>query len=102
MKIQIREKDGVHFTLLFPTAVIAGLLGSRMTAKLIAKALQTKIPAGGQGAQMTDAVMQVQSALQPQTIHRIQKELKDCIRRNRRLTLVEVESADGDYVKIVL
>lgn len=93
MRIQIREKDGVHFTLLFPTAVVTGLLGSRLAAKLIIKALEQN---------RKEAVMQIQSALTPQTIRRIQKELKKCIRQNRRLTLVEVESSDGDYVKIVL
>ena len=86
MRIQIREKDGVHFTLLFPTAVVTGLLGSRLAAKLIIKALEQKLPVP------VDAL----------PIRRIQKELKKCIRQNRRLTLVEVESSDGDYVKIVL
>lgn len=120
MRIQIREKDGVHLTLLFPTAVVAGLLGSRLAAKLISKAVGKMSSAGAEALpEMTGeevsgkqdgvrdafrrhAVMQVQSALQPQTIRKIQKELKKCLWRNRRLTLVEVESADGDYVKIVL
>lgn len=93
MRIQIREKDGVHFTLLFPTAVVTGLLSSRLAAKLIIKALEQN---------RTKAVMQIQSALTPQTVRRIQKELKKCIRQNRHLTLVEVESSDGDYVKVVL
>lgn len=120
MRIQIREKDGVHFTLLFPTAVVTGLLGSRLVAKLVIKALEQKstVSAGalpetagdetpGEGGESRDdfrkkAVMQIQRALSPQTVRRIQKELKRCIRQNRHLTLVEVESSDGDYVKIVL
>lgn len=118
MRIQIREKDGVHLTLLFPTAVVAGILGSRLAAKLISKAVGKMPPAdalpemtgeevsgkqdGVRDAFRRHAVMQVQSALQPQTIRKIQKELKKCLWKNRRLTLVEVESADGDYVKIVL
>lgn len=120
MRIQIREKDGVHLTLLFPTAVVTGLLGSRLAAKLVSKALGQissadadplpELPGdeppekqvGSRDAFRKQAALQVQSALQPQTIRKIQKELKKCLRKNRHLTLVEVESADGDYVKIVL
>lgn len=121
MRIQIREKDGVCLTLLFPTAVVTGLLSSRLAAKLIIKVLDQKLPArtealpetpvdaertGAGGEERNDflqsAAARVQSALQPQTIRKIQKELAKTLRKNRHLTLVEVESADGDYVKIVL
>lgn len=105
MKIQIREKDGMHFTLLFPTALIVRLLCSRMAARLITKALQAKFSVDEQGdrdALEDRAKLPVESVLQPQIIQRFREELKDCIQKNRNLTLVEVESADGDYVKIVL
>lgn len=89
MRIQIREKDGVHFTLLFPTAIVTGLIGSRFAAKLLIKLAEKNNFA-------------YDGALPPQTIYRIQKELKKCLRQNRHLTLVEAESADGDSVKIIL
>lgn len=90
MRIQIRERDGVHLTLLFPTGVAASLLSSRLAGKLIQKALEEKCP------------KEVGAVFSESVIRKAQKELKKSLKDSRHLTLVEVESAGGDYVKVIL
>lgn len=94
MKIQIREKGGVHMTIPIPTAPAASLVSSRIVTKIIMKVLEEEkenvFPAGWTRAETEAAIKKAQKGLQK------------CLKQYRGLTLVEVEEADGDYIKVVL
>lgn len=100
MKIQIREKDGFHMTLLFPTSLIGTIIGSRIAARLILKGIQFS----GQTAYETSEGqhLELREIVTEDMIRKAQKGLKKCLFGYRHLTLVEVESPEGDFVKIVL
>lgn len=122
MKIIVQEKDGVCLTIPFPTALAAAVVGSRLITKLIKKGMAANVGAGrgtnrldvGDSAEPAASVngqlVDVQNLasgnwladLPEASIRKFQKALKESLLQNRGLTLVEVESADGDYVKIVL
>lgn len=111
MKIQIRENGGAHMTFYFPTTAVAILAGSRTTVRVCAKVtkvLRRKL--GKRNRHVTESheeswksIMDVPTEPPDEkALREAGKKLRKCLRQYRNLTLVEVESADGDYVKIVL
>ena len=84
MKIRIQEKDR-NFTLRIPTALIF----SRFTAKLTSRAACKYAP---------DALANIS----PEHLEALMAELGRIRKKLGRWELVEVESADGTYIKITL
>ena len=84
MKIQIREKDW-DFALLLPTVLIF----SRFTARLTSRAACKYAP---------DALKNIS----PENLEALMTELGRIRKKYGRWELVEVESADGTYIKITL
>ena len=82
MKVKIREVGGISFTIPVPL----GLLQSRLVAKIAAVAIKN-------GGQMD---------VSKEQLHVLLKRIGKCLKSYHRLVLGEVESADGDYVKITL
>lgn len=84
MKIKIRS-DEHKFTLLLPT----GLMFSRATVWMI-----NKLGRKYAGDALKD--------IPPEALDRLFAEFRRIKRRHRRWELVDVESADGDVVKVIL
>lgn len=80
MKVKIKEKDGISLTIPLPLSLIA----NRLTIGLLKKHLPNSVPVSSQD------------------ILRLAHCLRECKRQFGRLILVEVESEDGDRVKIQL
>ena len=105
MKIQIHEKDGLYLTLLFPTTLIGLIAGSRVAGKIIYKSLQG-IPLKNH-AKISDETseeiyLKLGDILTEGVLRKAQKELKKLLKKYKHLTLVDVQSADGDTFKIIL
>lgn len=83
MRIQVKSED-VRLDIPLPTSMLLSPLVSRIVLRVVRK---------------EDKDL---SWLTPELIAGLQKSLKSWIRRNGHFTLVEVESADGEIVKIKL
>ena len=81
MLIKVRSADGPNLTIPLPT----GLFCNRFTAGLAAKAMVQN------GVNAT-----------PEQMVRFFKAVRQCKRRHPDWVMVEVESADGDYVYVKL
>ncbi len=82
MRIIVKESEGKNIRLLLPT----GMVLNRLTAGLISKAL----------------VERAKMDLSTGQMMRLMRELKRFKRKHPDWVLVEVQSSDGDYVKIKL
>lgn len=83
MRIQVKSED-VRLDIPLPTSMLLSPWVSRLVLRAVHK---------------EDRDL---SWLTPELIAGLQKSLKSWIRRNGHFTLVEVESADGEIVKIKL
>lgn len=83
MRIQVKSKDA-NLDIPLPTS----MLTSPMVSRIVLKAVRKK--------------EEDLSWLTPELVEGLQKTLKSWIRRNGHFMLVEVESADGEIVKIKL
>ena len=83
MRIQVKSKDA-NLDIPMPTSMLVSPMVSRIVLKVVRK----------EGRDL--------SWLTPELVEGLQKTLKSWIRRNGHFMLVEVESADGEIVKIKL
>ncbi len=83
MRIYINSKEAKMFVPI-PNCVLYSKLGAYVAANVMQQNTDEKIP------------------IDYKTLRAMQKALKQCIRTHGHFTLVDVESADGDKVKIVL
>lgn len=83
MRIQVKSKDA-NLDIPLPTSMLVSPMVSRIVLKVVRK----------EGRDL--------SWLTPELVEGLQKTLKSWIRRNGHFMLVEVESADGEIVKIKL
>ena len=81
MLIKVRSQDGPNLTIPIPT----GLFCNRLTAGFAAKAMEQN------GCTAT-----------PEQMVRLFKAIRQCKRKHPDWVLVEVQSADGDYVYVKL
>ncbi|NLL39445.1 MAG: hypothetical protein GX254_07670 [Clostridiales bacterium] len=89
MKIIVRTHD-VKFTLLLPNF----LLFNSLTGSLISKAVATELRKSGTG--------NLKLNIDAWKAGRLLTQLRQARRKYGRFTLVDVESANGDIVKIIL
>lgn len=84
MRIYVNSKEA-KFSFPVPNFVLYSKLGARVAAAV----MQTQVP-------------QNDVPLDYETIRAMQNALKESVRIHGHITLVDVEDADGDKVKIVL
>ena len=89
MRIKIRTQD-VKFTILLPGLLIFNSLTASLASRIINKHI----------CKNTDG--SIKPKIDPVTARHLIHELNRIKRKHGRFTLVDVESADGDIVKIVL
>lgn len=84
MKIFVREQDKTVVQLCIPNAVVCNRLMASVIVKQVNKHSPKKLP------------------VTASQLHRLMCELKRCAKHFKPLTLVEVESSDGETVRITL
>ena len=82
MRIHI-QTEGKRFFIPLPTGLLCSRAGVRLVLYILRQNGQT-------------------APIPPQTVYTAQKALRQYLRLHGHFTLVDVESADGDRVKIVL
>ena len=82
MRIHI-QTEGARFFVPLPTGLLCSRAGARLVLYILRQSGHT-------------------APIPPQTVYAAQKALRQYLRRYGHFTLVDVESADGDRVKIVL
>ena len=88
MKIKVKSEEmKLPLYILFPSALVRAVVCSRPAAYALARHLR----------QAEDL-----PPIPVKSIRKMQKTLRKCLKQHRGLTLVDVESADGSKVKIVL
>lgn len=104
MTVQVYEKNGRYLPLHLPIGIIRTELGSRLLARLILRAVQQKPQPGGE--EKESAVSEKGGSwprwLDERALCQLLRALGCCLKQYRGLTLAEAESADGDFVRIIL
>jgi hypothetical protein len=85
MRIKVKSDDGKKINLIFPTWFVFSDLGARIAAKVISRNAEPH-----------------EFNLSGKDLSRLMAELRKIKKKYGRFELVDVQSAEGDTVKIVL
>ena len=119
MKVQVKQKDGIGLTIYLPSPLIGFIVGSPFVRNIILKALQDysqETPALPEHNMNNHSLNSSEHNLKdydrkhpdwnriltPEVLEKAQKKIKHLLKEYKHLQLVDIESADGHQVKIIL